>query len=85
MCDIEDTMGLYSSKKVENNGDPQVTIINHLENHAKMHEAQQIALSIMLVLVVAFAVLKLYRAYKECTKVQALKAARAAAVLQATV
>lgn len=70
-------MGTETSKQAEITGDAQVNIINQLQTGAEHHEQHEVKLDIVLGIVVALLMLKLYELYKKNINEKAAKRARA--------
>lgn len=77
-------MGLFNSEHVENSGDHQTHIINHLESHTDALAKSDLKLWIVIALLVAQWLLILYKHHKKQSRQQAIKAARSIAALQDT-
>lgn len=75
-------MGLFNSKKVQNEGDSQVTVLNHVVEHTEAHVYQEGLLLVILALVIVLVAVQIYKIYIKCSRKQALKAARTVAALQ---
>lgn len=76
-------MGKPQSKSTNVAGDPQVEIINNMEQHTTYHEENQLLLIVIMVLVASsmgYAVLKKFVAWQ---KREAVRAARSLANLNA--
>lgn len=74
-------MGWFS-KQNENSGDAQVNILNNLDQHSDLHESQLKLLLVILLILLAFAAVELYKAFARCSKTRAIKAARAVTAMQ---
>ena len=74
-------MGKQNSKPATISGDPQVAIINQLEQHSEAHTDHDVKLTIILALVGLLLVVKVYQCYKKHVARQALIAAKSVAVL----
>lgn len=74
-------MGLFSSKKVANNGDHQTQVINHLESHTEILDQTEIKLWLILIVVCAQLLLLVYKMHKKQSRRQALKAAKSVAAV----
>lgn len=74
-------MGKHQSKNINQNGDPQVTVIQNQEQHSVEHEFHNLLLWLILMTVLAQLVITLYGEYKKREKKVALNAARSIAAL----
>ena len=65
----------------ENKGDPQVNVINTLEQHSGAHEEHKVKLRIISMLLTALVLLTLHREYTRRVKKRAIVTARSVARL----
>lgn len=69
-------MGKTYSRNSENKGDPQVNIINSLEQHTGAHEEHEVKLWLLLTLVTVLLLLTIHREYARRVKKRAIINAR---------
>lgn len=81
MLITDTTMGKPQSKNVNQNGDPQDTVIQTQEEHSDDHRLQELLLWCILVTVVLQLAITLYKQLKKREKKIALNAARSIAAL----
>lgn len=74
-------MGKSQSKNVNQNGDPQITVIQTQEQHTDDHQQQELLLWIILATVLVHLAITLYKTLKKREKKIALNAARSIAAL----
>lgn len=74
-------MGTTESKETQVTGDPQVQVLNRLEVHEEIHAQHEMKLNIIIIIVAIQLLITVYKAYKEHTRSQALKAAKSVADL----
>lgn len=75
-------MGKTYSRNNENNGDPQVNIVNTLEGHSEAHNGHEAKLWIIIVLVGILLAIILNREYTRRVKKRAIVTAKSIARLE---